>query len=76
MVRSSGQASFAQVVLDLTTGQIYHMNVVPCASTLCVLNIRQTEAKVEAIFPDYVQLKQNSGHVAPQVVSIHASQQQ
>ncbi|DBA70196.1 TPA: hypothetical protein ACH3X2_012110 [Trebouxia sp. C0005] len=55
-----------QAQLDLK-GQIYHMNVVPCASTLCVLNIRQTEAKVEAIFPDYVQLRQDSGHVATQV---------
>ncbi len=56
-------------MLDLTTGQIYHMNVVPCASTLCVLNIRQTEARVEAIFPDYVQLRQDSGHAPTQVVS-------
>ncbi|DBA87953.1 TPA: hypothetical protein ACH3X1_004938 [Trebouxia sp. C0004] len=55
-----------QAQLDLK-GQMYHMNVVPCASTLCVLNIRQTEAKVEAIFPDYVQLRQDSGHVATQI---------
>lgn len=55
-----------QAQLDLK-GQIYQMKVVPCASTLCVLNIRQTEAKVEAIFPDYVQLRQDSGYVASQV---------
>ncbi|KAL0051772.1 hypothetical protein WJX82_001883 [Trebouxia sp. C0006] len=55
-----------QVQLDLK-GQIYHMNVVPCASTLCVLNIRQTEARVEAIFPDYVQLRQDSGHAPTQI---------
>ena len=33
------------------------MKVVPCATTLCVINIKQTEAKVETLLSDYIQLQ-------------------
>lgn len=48
-------------------GEIYDIKVVPCGSSLCVLNIRQTEAKVEAILSDFVQLSQHAGQDAAQV---------
>lgn len=32
------------------------MTVVPCASTICVLNIRQNEARIETIASQYIQL--------------------
>lgn len=52
---------------DMHAGAIYAMNVVPCASTLCVVNIRQTDAKVEAILSDYIQLGQEVGQSSTQV---------
>ncbi len=47
---------------------MYGLTVVPCASLLCVLNIRQTEAKVDAILSDFVQLRQEAGEDATQVL--------
>ncbi|KAL3144571.1 hypothetical protein ABBQ32_004296 [Trebouxia sp. C0010 RCD-2024] len=54
-----GQQQQAQ--LDLK-GAVYSMTVVPCASTLCVVNIRQTEARVETVLSEFIQL----GHEATQ----------
>lgn len=33
---------------------------VPCATTLCILNLHQTEAKVEALFDSYMSLREES----------------
>ncbi|KAL3155039.1 hypothetical protein ABBQ38_011559 [Trebouxia sp. C0009 RCD-2024] len=52
-----GQQQRAQ--LDLK-GAVYSMSVVPCASTLCVVNIRQTEARVETVLSEYIQLGQEA----------------
>lgn len=41
-------------------GAVYSMTVVPCASTLCVVNIRQTEARVETLLSEFVQLGQEA----------------
>lgn len=48
-------------------GAIYAMTVVPCASTLCVVNIRQTDAKVEAVLSEFIQLGQEVGQGSDQV---------
>ena len=40
---------------------------VPFACMLCMMNIRQTGAKVEAIMSEFVQLKQEAGQGGPQV---------
>ena len=33
---------------------------VPCATTLCILNLHQTEAKVEALFDSFMSLREES----------------
>ena len=33
---------------------------VPCATTLCVVNLHQTEAKVEALFDSFMSLREES----------------
>lgn len=43
------------------------MTVIPCASTLCVLNIRSADAKVETMLSDFVQLRAEPGQSGPQV---------
>ena len=40
-----------------SAGQIYTMKAVSSAATLCILNIKQTEAKVECLLSDYIQLQ-------------------
>lgn len=52
---------------DVHAGAIYDLNVVQCASTLCVVNIRQTDAKVEAVLSDFIQLGQEVGQSSAQV---------
>lgn len=47
---------------EVLAGAVYSMTVVPCASTLCVVNIRQTEARVETVLSEFIQL----GHEATQ----------
>lgn len=46
------------------------MSVVPCASTLCVVNIRQTEARVETVLSEYIQLGQEATQNTAQVGSL------
>lgn len=46
---------------------MYRMLAVPCASTLCVMNVRTDGAKVEAILPDFIQLKQDMRQSSLQV---------
>ena len=41
-------------------GVVYGVTPVPCATTLCVINLRSDEARVEAITTEYLQL-----HVDP-----------
>ena len=38
---------------------------VPCATTLCVVNLQQTEAKVESIFDSFVSLRQETSGAGP-----------
>ena len=52
---------------DMLAGAIYAMTVVPCASTLCVVNIRQTEAKVEAVLSHFIQLGHEVSQSSAQV---------
>lgn len=33
---------------------------VPCASTLCIINLQQTEAKVEALFDSFMSLREQT----------------
>ena len=54
-------------------GEMYSMTVVPCASSLCVMNIRQTDARVEAILSDFVQLRQEAGQAGAQVSFLNVS---
>ena len=54
-------------------GAVYGMTVVPCASTLCVVNIRQTEARVEAVLSEFVQLGQEAGQSNDQVTVFHGN---
>ena len=51
----------------MRAGAIYAVTVVPCASTLCVVNIRQTDAKVEAVLSEFIQLGQEVGQSSAQV---------
>ena len=51
----------------MLAGAIYAMTVVPCASTLCVVNIRQTEAKVEAVLSHFIQLGKEVSQSTAQV---------
>ena len=43
------------------------MTVVPSASTLCIVNIRQADAKVEAVLSEFVRLDQEAGQSNDQV---------
>ncbi|KAK9830135.1 hypothetical protein WJX72_009943 [[Myrmecia] bisecta] len=56
----SGQPGQEDVHLDLK-GVVYSTTLVPCASTLCIVNVGQTEAKVEAVLTQFVQLREVSG---------------
>lgn len=60
-----GIVRHGQAQLDLK-GQVYSMTVIPCASTLCVLNIRSADAKVETMLSDFVQLRAEPGQSGPQ----------
>lgn len=59
---------FIQCFICVCAGQIYSLKMVPSASTLCVVNIKQTEAKIEALLSDYVQLQPASWSDAIQVL--------
>ena len=54
-------------ICRMRAGAIYAVTVVPCASTLCVVNIRQTDAKVEAVLSEFIQLGQEVGQSSAQV---------
>lgn len=38
-------------------GVLYNATIVPCAASLAVVNMGQSEAKVEALFSEFVQLR-------------------
>ena len=38
-------------------GVLYNATIVPCAASLAVVNMGQAEAKVEALFSEFVQLR-------------------
>lgn len=44
-------------VLKSIAGVLYNATIVPCAASLAVINMGQSEAKVEAIFSEFVQLR-------------------
>jgi hypothetical protein len=46
--------------LDLK-GVVYSVSVVPSATTLCVVNIMQTEARVETLASSFLQLRECAG---------------
>lgn len=44
-----------------TAGMVYMATTVPCATTLCVVNIGATEAKVECVLSSFLQLREDPG---------------
>lgn len=54
----AGPSGEEEIKIDLK-GVMYQASVVPMATTLCVVSTSATEAKVEAIFTDFMQLRQD-----------------
>lgn len=70
-VTMAGKSQQQAPCAGMHAGAIYDMNVVQCASTLCVVNIRQTDAKVEAVLSECIQLGQEVGQNSAQVSLVH-----
>ncbi len=49
-----------ELQLDLK-GVVYSVSVLPAATSLCVVNITQTEARVETLVGSFLQLRECSG---------------
>ena len=41
-------------------GVLYNATVVPCPMTMAIVNIGPTEAKIESLFSEYVQLREDA----------------
>ncbi|KAG7674864.1 hypothetical protein KSW81_002374 [Nannochloris sp. 'desiccata'] len=48
-----------QLQIDLK-GVLYNATVVPCPMTMAIVNIGPTEAKIESLFSEYVQLREDA----------------
>jgi len=49
---------------------VYSAAVVPCATTLCIVNIGASEAKVECLLRSFVQLREQPGFAADDTVRL------
>ena len=48
------------LVCSSCTGVLYNATIVPCPLTMAIVNIGQTEAKVESFFSEVVQLREDA----------------
>jgi hypothetical protein len=55
-----GTGQDEELQLDLK-GVVYSVSVLPSATSLCVVNITQTEARVETLVGSFLQLRECSG---------------
>jgi hypothetical protein len=55
----------------MPSGVVYDATLVPCASTLCVVNIGLTEARVEALMGGFVRLREEHGLGDSSLVRMH-----
>jgi len=58
-VMVTGQPGAQQVQIDLK-GVLYNATIVPCPVTMAVVNIGQNEAKVECLFSEFAQLREDT----------------